>query len=294
METILFKKILVGTDYTALSENVVKTASVLCQQQNAGLVLLHIVKDAPTRTPEEDYNPTQDYTKNMKIAAKSEIRHLSEQIRNKYKIKVDEIVSYGEVVKEIVRIVQENDPDLVMIGTHGESGFRRFFIGSTAYRVIKHTKYPIMTIPGSGDWTGFRNILFPIRCIPDALKKYDCIRPILQKNNSTLHILGLSMEPELDELLLPMEPERNELNKVFELEEKLEVQLQEDQINFNFTFHRCNNFADKILETAEEKMVDLIVIIATMDKTKGAFFIGPFSQQILNHAKVPVLCIRPQ
>jgi nucleotide-binding universal stress UspA family protein len=39
-------------------------------------------------------------------------------------------------------------------------------------------------------------------------------------------------------------------------------------------------------------LADLIVIIATLDKTKGEFFIGPFSQQILNHAKVPVLCIR--
>jgi nucleotide-binding universal stress UspA family protein len=294
MDAMLFKKILVATDYTALSENAVKTAAVMCQQHNAGLVLLHVVKNAPTDAREEDYNPTQDYTKNLKIAAKSEMRHLSEQVRNKYKIKVDEIVSYGDVVKEIVRIVQENNPDLVMIGTHGASGFRRFFIGSTAYRVIKHTQYPVMTIPGTGDWTGFRNILFPIRFIPDALKKYDCIRPILLKNSSTLHILGLSMEPELDELLLPVESEHDRLNDVFALEEKLEVRLQEDQVNFDVIFHRCNNLAAKILETAEEKMVDLIVIVATMDKTMGDFFIGPFSQQILHHAKVPVLCVRPQ
>jgi nucleotide-binding universal stress UspA family protein len=65
-------------------------------------------------------------------------------------------------------------------------------------------------------------------------------------------------------------------------------------VTFDLTYHRCTNFADTILETADEKMADLIVIIATMDKTKGEFFIGPFSQQILNHAKVPVLCIRSQ
>ena len=281
MEAISYKKILVATDYTDLSENAVNTASTICQKHNATLILLHVVKNAPVDRSQEEYHLTLDYTKEMKIAAKSELRHLGDQIRNKYKIPVEEIVTYGDIVKEIVRIVQENSPDLVLIGTHGASGFRRFFIGSTAYRVIKHTKFPIMTIPGTGDWTNFRNILFPIRLIPDALKKYDHTRPIIQKNNSTLHILGLTMESDFDKM-----------NDVFELEEKLEGRLQEDQVTFTLTYHRCNNYADKILETAEEKMADLIVIIATMDKTKGEFFIGPFSQQIINHAKVPVLCIR--
>lgn len=281
METILFKKILVATDYTELSENAVNTASAICQKQNATLVLLHVVKNAPAYTPEEGYNPTLDYTREMKTAARSELRHFGDRIRDKYKIPVNEIVSYGEVVKEIVRTIHEINPDLVLIGTHGASGFRRFFIGSTAYKVIKHTNFPIMTIPGSGDWTSFRSILFPIRLIPDALKKYDHVRPIIRKDNPTIHILGLSMESD---------PES--IKSVFELEEELELRLSEDRVTFDVSYHRCHNYADKILESADEKKADLIVIIATIDKTKGEFFIGPFSQQILNHAKIPVLCVR--
>src|SRR5512138_2945580 len=101
-----------------------------------------------------------------------------------------------------------------MIGTHGASGFRRFFMGSTAYRVIKHTTYPVMTVPGSGDWSSFRSILFPIRLIPDALKKYDHVRPILLRDHPTMQILGLSMDSD---------PET--INPVFELEEELETRL---------------------------------------------------------------------
>ena len=283
METLSYKKILVATDYTESSENAVTTAAAICQKQNATLILLHVIKNAPAYTPEEGYNPTLDYTKEMKIAARSELRHLGDRIRDKFKIPVDENVSYGEVVKEIVRIIHETGPDLVLIGTHGTSGFRRLFIGSTAYRVIKHTTFPVMTIPGAGDWTNFRSILFPIRLIPDALKKYDVVRPIIQNGNPTLHILGLTMESDVDRM-----------NEVFELEEELEGRLHEDQVTFNVSYHRCKNYADKILEDAEKNKADLIVIIATIDKTKGEFFIGPFSQQILNHAKVPVLCVRSQ
>jgi nucleotide-binding universal stress UspA family protein len=281
MEKISFKKILVATDYSELSENAVRTASEICQKHSAILVLLHVVKNSPEYTPEVEFNPSLSYTQEMKLAARSELRHLGDRIREKYKIPVDEIVSYGEVVKEIVKIIDETNPGLVLIGTHGASGFRRFFMGSTAYKVIKHTKFPVMTIPASGDWTSFRNILFPIRLIPDALKKYDHVRPIILSDNPTLQILGLSMESDPDTI-----------KDVFELEEELETRLHEDKVSFHLSFHRCTNYADKILETAEEKMADLIVIIATIDKTKGEFFIGPFSQQILNHAKVPVLCVR--
>ena len=283
METSSFKNILVATDYTELSENAVNTAAAVCKKHNATLVLLHVIKNAPAYTPEEPFNPTLDYTREMKIAAKSELRHFGDKIRDKYKIPVDEVVAYGEVVKEIVKTIEETQPDLVMIGTHGASGFRRFFIGSTAYRVIKHTKFPVMTIPGMGDWTRFRNILFPIRLIPDALKKYDHIRPIIRTDDPVLNIIGLSMESD---------PES--VKGVFELEEELETRLREDLVTFNVSFHHCVNYADRILEAANEKKADLIVIIATIDKTKGEFFIGPFSQQILNHAAVPVLCVRTQ
>jgi nucleotide-binding universal stress UspA family protein len=281
METIAYKKIMVATDYTASSQNAVNTAVAICRKQDAGLVLLHVVKDATDFTPAEDFNPGLDYIRQMKSAATGELRNLVERIRDESGLRAEGIVAYGEVVKEIIRNIREAGPDLVILGTHGASGFRSFFMGSTAYRVIKHTKFPVLTVPESGDWTTFRSILFPIRLIPDALKKYDHIRPIVRKDNPFLYITGLSMESD---------PES--VKGVFDLEDELETRLNKDQVRFDVSFHRCRNYADRILESADEKKADLIVIIATIDKTQGEFFIGPFSQQILNHAKVPVLCVR--
>jgi nucleotide-binding universal stress UspA family protein len=281
MKTVSFEKILVATDYTELSENAVRTAAAICQKHKAILVLLHVIKDAPEFTPEFRFNPTQDYTQEMKTAARSKLRHLGDKIRSKSKIDVEEIVVYGDVVGEIIKTISQTRPGLVLIGTHGASGFRSFFIGSTAYRVIKHTSFPVMTIPGSGDWSAFHNILFPLRHIPDALKKYDYLRPVIHKDNPKMHILGLSMESDTESL-----------QHVFKLEEELEDRLRQDRVTFEVSYHRCQNYADQILEAATEQNSDLIVIIATIDKTKGEFFIGPFSQQILNHAKIPVLCVR--
>ncbi len=281
METFAYRNILVATDYSDLSENAVVTASAICRKQKATLTLLHVVKDAPEYTPMAEFHPAQNYTAEMKQAAKAQLHHLGDRIREEFSIPVDEIVAYGEVVKQIVKTIETVHPDLVVIGTHGASGVRQFFIGSTAYRVIKHTRFPVLTVPGKGDWTTFRNILFPIRLVPDALKKYDIARPMIRTDDPFIHILGLSMESD---------PES--VHGVFDLEEEMESRLTEDRVKFDVSFQRCHNYADKILEVAGKRHPDLIMIIATIDRSKGEFFIGPFSQQILNHATVPVLCVR--
>jgi nucleotide-binding universal stress UspA family protein len=146
MKAVTFKKILVATDYTELSENAVNTASTICQSHNATLILLHVVEDVSLYTLSEVNHLNLEYSTQLKNAAMIHLTKLSQSIRKKYQIQVKEIVSFGNVITEILRIVDENKPDLVLVGTHGTSGFRRFFIGSTAYRLIKHTKFPVLCI----------------------------------------------------------------------------------------------------------------------------------------------------
>lgn len=269
-----------ATDYTELSENAVRTASALCRKHDAELVLFHVVENAVAF---DEHHLDLDYLKELKNFSRSQMRSLGDKIRKEYQVKVSEIVSYGDVVKEIINAAQDAKPDLILAGMHGTSGFRRFFIGSTAYRLIKHTKFPVLTVPGEGDWTVFKNILFPVRLIPGALEKYDHIRPILRQDKSLLHVLGLTRDSSGDKL-----------TDIVDLEHKLEARLNKDGVDFEMSYDHCHNYAECILETAEKKMADLIVISATLEFAFREFFIGPFSQQIISHAKVPVLCIRTE
>ena len=54
----------------------------------------------------------------------------------------------------------------------------------------------------------------------------------------------------------------------------------------------CKNYAKKVLELAKKEKVDLIVINASLDYKWRQFFVGPYAQQVVNHAQVPVLSIR--
>lgn len=280
MEANTFHKILVATDYTDLSENAVNTAASICQRFNAGMILYHVVEDSAMEYPRELPSLNLDYTKELKNVARLQMKHRAQKVRSDYRIDVEEVISFGLVVKEITRAVSEHKPDLVVIGTHGTSGFRKFFIGSTAYRIIRHTNVAVLTIPGEGDWSHFRSILFPVRLGSSSPENYNFIRPLIKKYKSVVHVVGLTTEPTTDNM-----------DDVFKVEQELGKRMKEDHVVFDVVNDHCDNYADRILLAAGHKNADLIVVTASLDHTIRDFFIGPFSQQILNHAKIPVLSI---
>jgi len=161
METIPFTKILVATDFSELSENAVKTAALMCQMQNATLIMVNVIEDIVLYSQPEISYLIVNHLPEMKGAAKTRLKRMGNKIRKKYNIKVSELVTIGDISTEICKKAQEKNPNLIIVGTHGTAGFRRFFIGSTAYRVIKNSLIPVMTVPGHGDWTSFKRILFP-------------------------------------------------------------------------------------------------------------------------------------
>lgn len=278
METGSFKQILAASDYSDLSANAVATAASLCRKLQSMLTLVHVVEHA---VPLDDRHFQMDYTRELKQYARSQLRQMAATIREDYGVPVDELVEYGDVATEILRAARNIAPGLIVVGTHGISGFRSLFIGSTAYRLVKHTTIPVLTVPGGGDWSEFRKILFPVRLVPDALEKYDVIRPIVTAWNASLYILGLSRDTGEDRI-----------DGVIHLGEQLIARLVADHVPYEVTYAHCHHLADRVLASAAEKKSDLVVITANLDHTLKEYFVGPYAQHVLNHARIPVLSVR--
>ena len=83
------------------------------------------------------------------------------------------------------------------------------------------------------------------------------------------------------------------MHEVLALGNQFENMLLDDQVKSELSFKVGDDYAKQILEKTEKKDVDLIVVTGAIDSNDTDFFIGPFSQQIINQAKVPVLCIKP-
>jgi nucleotide-binding universal stress UspA family protein len=66
---------------------------------------------------------------------------------------------------------------------------------------------------------------------------------------------------------------------------------KDQKIQFAVNFSHEKNIAKEVLDHADRSKSDLIVISPAIDVVNKQYFVGPFSQRIINHAKVPVLHI---
>jgi nucleotide-binding universal stress UspA family protein len=271
--------ILIPTDFSDLSESAVKVGIAIAKRQNADVTLLHVVDLLPNLLPTEVLlsDPLEALSR-----MEEKLKELSEKIQKDTGVKAVVKALKGTPSDSICKLAYEENISLIVMGTHGVSGLREFFIGSEAFRVVKNATCPVLTIPGDWQKTDFGKVLFPVRLSPGSLATYFYARPIIEKNHSELFILGLQ-EKRKD---IVSEEILSSINK-------LKRQLDNDKIVFKSEITESKDFATKILNTANDFEADLIILTANLDHNFKAYFVGPFVQQVVNHSRLPVLSIKP-
>jgi nucleotide-binding universal stress UspA family protein len=272
--------ILIPTDFSELSESAIKVGIAIAKRQNAKVTLLHIVDVLPVLLPTQVLlSDPQEVLSRME----EKLEEISERIRKESGVKAVVKALEGTPADRICKFALEENISLIVMGTHGVSGLREFFIGSEAYRVIKNATCPVLTIPGEWQKTDFGKVIFPVKIDPGTLDTYFYARPIIEKNNSDLFILGL------------YERQKDVDNKEISiLINKLRVQLNNDNILFKSGITQSKDLPAKILTIAKDYEADLIILTANLDSNFKAFFVGPFVQQVVNHSQLPVLSIKPE
>lgn len=280
--TTTLNNILFPTDFSDLAENALNTAMAMCERHNATLHLLHVVENQFLVAPSDVSISAIYIIPELEKSAEQNMAALCKRIKAADTIKnVATHIEFGTPANAIRDNAIKFNCDLIVMGTHGASGFREFFIGSNAYSLIKITTTPVLTVPANKQVAEFKKILFPLRLSKGIREKYDFIIPVIEKNNAQLVIAGLSNPGET-------------FNKSFVEEEIKEVAkaLANSNTTYTVTYFDCKNIARKVLELSEEVNADLIVINASLDYNWSQFFIGPYAQQVVHHANVPVLSIR--
>ena len=142
-----FKKILCPTDFSDSAFMALKMANELAQEYSAELLVVHVVSEIPV-LPALPTNPTIDiplYQEMLDDAAKTTLETL---IKDKISpdISVKPIIVQGNAAHEIVEVAKKEGVDLLVISTHGETGFRHFIYGSVAEKVVRLSPCPVLTI----------------------------------------------------------------------------------------------------------------------------------------------------
>lgn len=140
------RKILVPIDFSIISLDALSWASFLAEQFGAELILLHVSE----KFPDIDYLLVDEVFKDMSLPlaklAEADLKWLAETRSQSTGVNMSAVVRDGRPFKEICHVAETLSVDLIVLTTHGHTGLKRFWLGSTAERVVRRAHCPVLSV----------------------------------------------------------------------------------------------------------------------------------------------------
>ncbi len=141
--------ILCPTDFSEPADHALAAARSLAQQFDARLVVVHVIEPMQVvPAPQVGTTPAFDISHYLGAMREHGERLLVERVATLRDADVDADwrLAEGAVADKVVELAVAEEVDLIVIATHGRSGFKRFFLGSVADRVVHNAACPVLTI----------------------------------------------------------------------------------------------------------------------------------------------------
>jgi nucleotide-binding universal stress UspA family protein len=143
------KHILVATDFGESSDNAVEFAAYLANAFGATLTLLHAFEipalglDGAVPFPVHLITPIHDEAKRSLATRLAELQKVVPRVRS--------ILASGSPCEAILEAAEQEDTDLIVMGTHGRRGLSRALLGSVAERTVRLSRVPVLTASDTRD-----------------------------------------------------------------------------------------------------------------------------------------------
>lgn len=139
----VIRKIIVPIDFLQHTEQLAEYAVYIGEKFHAGLKFLHII-EPPHYYGDYEYPSLGVYAAELAKHAEKKMKHFVEKYRNSCSGCEGKILQ-GNIADSIIKHANDQDADLIIIGTHGRKGLEKMWLGSVAERVIKSAPCPTLT-----------------------------------------------------------------------------------------------------------------------------------------------------
>lgn len=275
------KKIILPIDFSKHSEYALKVAALLAKRYNLTVYPLHMldiqkfsISESPSAQQEKGVYLLKLAEKKFKAFLKKD--YLAD-------VNLVPIIKHYKVFSEIHKIAAEVNADAIVMGSHGATGFKEFFIGSNTEKVIRHADIPVLIIKNEMNDVSFSNIVIATDFSEKSV-------PAFKKSLQTLDFL--KAKKQILYVNLPNEnfkttPEMEAMANRF----LMKVEGNIDRL-INVNFVAAKSIEKGILNFANVTGADLIVMITHGRKGISHIFEGSISEDLSNHASLPIMTFK--
>ncbi len=150
------KKIILATDFSDISKDASSHALLLAQNYKAELKAVHVFDPSAWNLPSHYYLASDEVEVDVDMEKARELgKDALKELAESFDLEVETIFTEGDPGHEIVRVAEEQNADLIVLGTHGYSGWKRFTLGSVAEFVVRHAPCAVLTIRPKGEYSTY-------------------------------------------------------------------------------------------------------------------------------------------
>ncbi len=294
---IRITRVLCPVDFSDISQHALDHAAAIAHWYQAPLTLLHVFATVPTM----DAPPLVLEDGDLECLQKS-IRQMAAGVPTD--VRVDVRVEQAEHVhSEVLRQLAATGADLLVLGTHGRSGFQRLFLGSVTEKVIRKATCPTLVVPPRAADVPpdapvrFKRILCAIDFSESSLSALAYALNLAEEADAHLTVLHvIEMPPELRENPLAPDFDIDRIHAAAEADAGRRLQdLIPDQARTYATVDTAvveGGAYRRVLQRAAEEQADLIVMGVHGRSAIDLLVFGSTTHHVVRGATCPVLIVR--
>ena len=272
------KRILVPTDFSKHAEYALRVAAQIAKKNNSKIYLLHMLE-----------LPHQGSDAVSSGSAIPQIMYFKEMAINKLEtlmdadflegINVSEIIQFGKAFDGIMEISKKNSVDLIVMGSHGASGYEEMFIGSNTEKVVRSSDVPVLVIKNEIEEFKANKLVFASDFSDEIKKPFAKLVEFATIFNSHLDLVMINTPNSF---------------KSTAVAEKIMSDFLEETNFTNYSTHIYNdvNVEKGILNYSSSVDADLIGMCTHGRTGFSHFFNGSISEDLVNHTVRPVITFK--
>lgn len=272
------KRILVPVDFSTYSVEALKVAAQIARKNNFEIILLHLL-ELPHQVSDNFGNgssiPEIIYFKNKAI---EKLEELMDSVFLQG-IEVFESIEFKKVDEGIIDASTKNNADLIVMGSHGTSGFNELLVGSNTEKIVRYSKVPVLVIKKGVKEFNANNFVFASDFSKETRKPFRKMLEFAKLFDAKLFLVTICT-PASFKTTIATEKTMENFIAHFDID--------------NYSTHIFNdtNIESGIVNFSNSVNADLIGMCTHGRTGLAHFYNGSISEDLVNHASKPVITFK--
>lgn len=271
------------TDFSTAADNALRYASELASKMESSLLLYHAYQPEKIGMVDLAWQK-KAYNEQMEANLLKKLLRLKKKMDEAGKhIPVSAILGHSPAADNILGFAEDNQADLIVMGSQGSSGIRRRIFGSVAQQILEQTDRPVLLVPEEFIWEPPRQLVLASNFLDSDREALDLLIRIAGIFDATVYVVHLFQAPAFS----PVKTREKEDFEAYSY--RLRQDNPYDRLHFRLI--ETDSVTSTLENLHEEIPYDLLAMVRRGRTFLEQLFLKSFSRNMLISSRQPLLLV---